>query len=78
MIEAVSVLLGDIYVRLGNKGNRQVLGMPIGTNRAPSIADLFLYYYESQFMTKPNKDTSTFHLIGQFNNTYRYLDDIFA
>ena len=29
-------------------------------------------------MTKPSKDPSKLHLIDKFNNTYRYLDDIFS
>ena len=78
MIEAVNFLLDNIYVRFGNKVDRQVVGIPMGTNCAPLIADLFLYCYESQFMTKLSKDPSKLHLIDKFNNTYRYLDDIFS
>ena len=44
---------------------------------APLIADLFLYCYESQFMAKLHKDPKT-DLIDKFNNTYRYLDNIFS
>ena len=50
----------------------------MGTNCAPLIADLFLYCYELQFMTKINKDPSKQHMINKFNNTFRYLDDILA
>ena len=78
MIEAVNFLLDNICVRFGNKVYRQVVSIPMGTNCAPLIADLFLYCYESQFMTKLSKDLSKLHLIDKFNNTYRYLDDIFS
>ena len=50
----------------------------MGTICAPLIADLFLYCYELQFMTKISKDTPKQHLIQKNNNTYRYLDDTLA
>lgn len=78
MINSLNFLLDNIYIRFGDKVYRQVVGIPMGTNCAPLIADLFLYYYESQFMVKLSKDPAKHHLIDEFNNTYRYLDDIFA
>ena len=66
----ISVLVKKIY--------RQIVGIPMGTNCAPLIADLFLYCYESQFMAKLHKDSTKSDLIEKFNNTHRYLDDIFA
>ena len=54
----------------------QIVGIPIGTNFAPPIADLFLYYYERDFMSDLQK-SKLYDLIDMFNNTSRYLDDIF-
>lgn len=78
MIDSLNFLLDNIYIRFGEKTYRQVVGIPMGTNCAPLIADLFLYCYESQFMAKLHKNSSNSDLIDKFNNTYRYLDDIFA
>ena len=78
MITALEFLLDNIFVRYGDSVYRQVIGIPMGTNCAPLIADLFLYCYESQFMTKISKDPSQQHLVDKFNNTFRYLDDILA
>lgn len=75
---ALDFLIDNIYVRFCNKIYRQVIGIPMGTNCAPLIADLFLYCYESQFMAKILKDKSSPELVEQFNQTYRYLDDIFS
>ena len=77
-IYALEFLLDNIFVRFGDSVYRQVIGIPMGTNCAPLIADLFLYCYELQFMTKISKDPSKQHLIQKFNNTFRYLDDILA
>ena len=59
---------------------QQVVGIPMGTNCAPLIADLFLHYvycYEKDFMSNLQK-SKRFDLIDKFNDTSRYLDDIFT
>ena len=48
------------------------------TNCALLIADLFVYFYELQFIIKFSKDPSKLHLIDKFNNTYCYLGDVFS
>ena len=54
---------------------QQIVGIPMGTNCAQLIADLFLYCYERDFMSKLQK-SKRFDLIDKFNDTSRYLDDI--
>jgi len=78
MIRALHFLLDNIFVRFGNTVYRQVIGIPMGTNCAPLIADLFLYCYEQSFMKKLQKGKIQNHdqLIEIFNNNSRYLDDI--
>ena len=72
---ALSFLLDNIYVRYGVKIYRQVIGIPMGTNCAPLVADLFLYCYERDFMLSLKSDTQA-EIITAFNKTSRYLDDI--
>ena len=47
----------------------------MGTNCAPLVADLFLYYYERDFMDSLNHDNQA-DVIEAFNSTSRYLDDL--
>ena len=35
---------------------RQIVGIPMGTNCAPLVADLFLFCYERDFMKKLSSD----------------------
>ena len=51
MCEALIYLLDNIYIRLGTKLYRQIVGIPMGTNCVPLVADLFLFCYERDFMT---------------------------
>ena len=54
---------------------RQIFGIPMGTNCAPLVADLFLYCYERDFMDSLNHDNQA-DVIEAFNSTFRYLDDL--
>ena len=54
--DALSYLLDNIYIRFGTKLYRQIVGIPMGTNCAPLVADLFLYCYERDFMDSLNHD----------------------
>ena len=56
---------------------QQIVEIPMGTNYAPLIADLFLYCYERDFMSDLQK-SKRHDLIDMFNDTSRYLDDIFT
>ena len=48
--EALTFLLDNIYIRFGAKLFRQIVGIPMGTNCAPLVADLFLFCCERDFM----------------------------
>ena len=74
MCEALIYLLDNIYIRFGTKLYRQIVGIPMGTNCAPLVADLFLFCYESDFMT-PLSDFKRAEIIEAFKSTSRYLDD---
>ena len=49
--------------------------MPLGTNYAPLVADLFLFCYEMDFMMSLSDDKQA-DVIDAFNTTSRCLDDI--
>ena len=48
----------------------------MGTNSAPLLADLFLHIFEYDFMVKTMKQDITKAI--RFNNTFRYIDDLFS
>ena len=67
----------NIYVQFDGIVYQQIVGIPIGTNSAPLIADLFLYCFERDLMSNLQK-SARFDLIDKFNDTSWYLDDIFT
>ena len=73
--EALIYLLDNIYIRFGTKLYRQTVGIPMGTNCAPLVADLFLFCYERDFMTSLS-DVKQAEIIEAFKSTSRCLDDL--
>ena len=67
----------SIYVQFNGMVYQQIVGIPMGTNCAPFIADLFLYCYERDFMSNLQK-SKRFDLMDKFKETSRYLDDLFT
>ena len=75
MCDALHYLLDNIFIRFGSKWYRQIVGIPMGTNCAPLVADLFLFCYERDFMLSLSDNNQT-DIIEAFNSTSRYLDDL--
>ena len=67
--EALVYLLDNIYIRFGTKG------IPIGTNCAPLVSDLFLLCYERDFMKFLSRENQA-DMIEALNSTSRYLEDL--
>ena len=40
---ALLYLLDNIFIKIGSKLYRQIVGIPMGTNCAPLVADLFMF-----------------------------------
>ena len=69
--------MDNIYVRFGGQLFGQMVGIPIGTNCAELLADLFLCYYENEVLDKLIKEGKR-KLAGKFNLSYRYTDDLIS
>ena len=54
LVEQIKFLVDNIldYIKVGDKIFRQTIGIPMGTDCAPLLANLFLSYYEYKFKIK--------------------------
>ena len=77
LCEAFTFHMENIYVQFDGMVYQQIVGIPMGTNCVPLIADLFLYCYERDFISDFHK-SRRYDFITMFNDTSRYLDDIFT
>ena len=77
IINMLEFLVDNIFVVFGGKVYQQIVGIPMGTNCAPLLADIFLYSYEAEFI-QSLLSTGKTKLASQFNFTYRYIDDVLS
>ena len=73
--DALTFLLDNIFIRFCTNLYRQLVGIPMATECAPLVADLFLFCYERDFMMSLSGDKQA-GVIDGINTTSRYLDDI--
>ena len=73
----IEFLVDNIYVRFGGQLFQQMVGILMGTNCAPILADLFLYSYENEFSDKLIKEGKR-KLARKFNLSYCYIDDLIS
>ena len=75
LIQLTNWLIANNFVMFGDKCFRQVVGIPMGTDCAPFLANLFLFSLEFQWIHKQNK-LKKFHLVRKFISCGRYIDDL--
>ena len=75
IINMLDFLIDNIFVMFGGQVFQQTVGIPMGTNCAPLLADLFLYSYEFLQTLLKQKDKK---LAQSFNFTFRYIDDVLS
>ena len=61
----------------GGRVFQSAVGLPMGTNYAPLLADLFIYSYEADFIQGVLKKNEK-KLARSFNFTFRYIDDVLS
>ena len=75
LIEMIEYLIDNIYIKVGSKVFRQQVGIPMGTDCAPLLANLFLFYYEYKYMKNLIKDNLQV-AINSMELCMRYINDL--
>ena len=74
--DAINYLMNNCYFTLGDFLFRQIIGIPMGSDPAPFMANLFLHHYEAKYVKEvKKKDLFT---ARKFRNTFRFIDDLLA
>ena len=68
--DALTFLLDVNFIRFGTQLYRQVVGIPTSIDCALLVADLFLLYYERDFMMSLSDDKQA-DFIYAFNTAFR-------
>ena len=77
IIKMLKFLVDNIFVVFAGRVFQQIVGIPMGTNCAPLLADIFLYSYEAEFI-QSLLSTGRQQLASRFNFTYRYIHDVLS
>ena len=74
LVEMFTFLIENIYVTFGDMVYRQIIGIPMGSDCAPIVADLFLFYYEFEYISR--KLAMKDPVICKLRFCGRYIDDL--
>ena len=74
LLGALELILFNTYIQFNGSIFKQILGIPMGGNASPFIADLYLSWCEYCYMTKVVKTDYTLAKLLSYKCTY--LDDI--
>ena len=77
IVRMFEFLIDNIFVECSCVIFQQVIGIPMGTNCTPLLADLFLYPYEAEFIQTLIKSGKQ-HLAKSFSFTFSYIDDVLS
>ena len=72
--DAMKYLMDNCYFTFGNKLFRQIIGIPMGSDPAPFMANLFLYYFENKWVKNLKK--GSLQRARKFMHTFRFIDDL--
>ena len=71
LLDFIDYLIDNIYVTAGNHVFRQTVGIPMGTDCAPYLANLYLYAIEFNYLNNLMK--SNIHTARKLSLSYRFI-----
>ena len=77
LIECLTYLIDNSFVNINGAIYRQIIGIPMGTNSAPQIANIYLHVYEYLYISnliELGDDES----LEKLTNIFRYQDDLIS
>ena len=74
LIDIIYYVIDNIYVSVGNKVFRQCIGIPMGTDCAPLLANLYLFHFEYIYIRK--LICNNMCKARSFCTTFRYINNL--
>ena len=74
ILRMINLVFDNYFFKFWDKVCRPSIGIPIGIDPAPQMANLYLYYYEAKFMEMLTKEN--YSAAKKFNFTRRFIDDL--
>lgn len=77
VIKLLNFIIDNSYIKYKGKIFRQFIGIPMGIDPAPFMANLFLHFYEFRYI-KDLVENGEIAEAGVLKYTFRYLDDLLS
>ena len=74
VFKLIDLVIDNSFFKFGNQVFRQCIGIPMGIDPAPQMANLYLYAYKARFMQKLTKEN--YGAAKKFSFTRRFIDDL--
>ena len=72
-VKLLKLCVKNNYITFDNRIYKQIIGIPMGSNFSPNMANLYLHFYEQQFLSRNTPDGR-----NRYKNTYRFIDDLLS
>ena len=74
VFDLIDFVVDTAYFQIGTTVYQQVIGIPMGIDPAPFMANLYLYSYEYEFMERMT--ATNYGVAKAYNKTHRFIDDL--
>lgn len=74
LLTHIDYLIDNVYITVGEHIFRQTVGIPMGTDCAPFLANLYLYALEFNYLNDLMKHD--IHTARKLSKSHRYIDDL--
>jgi len=78
LIEWINFLIDNIVIDYGGAAYKQCIGIPMGTDCAPFLANLYLFALEYRWVTKKEKEEGGIAFMKGLGINSRYIDDLLS
>ena len=77
LVECINYLIDNAFVVFNNNVYRQVIGIPMGTNSGPHVANIYLHQYEHEYF-RLLFDRGKNDLLARLEFVFRFQDDLIS
>jgi len=77
VIKMLEFIVDNSFIKYKGKIYRQYIGIPMGIDPAPFMANLFLHFYENKYIVNL-VNIGNIKEAGVLRNSFRYLDDLLS
>ena len=75
LLECIDFLIDNSFVKYNGSIYRQIIGIPMGTNAAQQVANVYLHVYEYEYI-QGLIDKNDLDSLRRLKDIFRYQDDL--